>query len=147
MNWQDLSLGEILPHAGRMILLERILSADAEQLTAEVIVRHDRIYSNQVGAVPVSVSVEYMAQAVAAFAGVRALQRGDNVSLGLLLGVRGFSSPISHFIARDVLEVRVKPTLETPNGLGVFDCGISRSEDRIHAQLTVIAVDALPDNG
>ena len=137
-------MAELVPHSGAMILLDRILASAPGSLTSGVIVRDDGIFSDDDGAVSATVGIEYMAQTIAAYAGLRALRTGGRVRLGLLLGVRGYRSPVSHFFPGDELAVTVRSVVEGANGLGVFDCEIN-GDDGLHisARLTVVEVDSL----
>jgi predicted hotdog family 3-hydroxylacyl-ACP dehydratase len=145
MTFTQLDVADLLPHAGGMILLDRVVAADEQSLSAEVVVRNDGIFSDDDGAVSVAIGVEYMAQTIAAFAGVRALAAQDEVRLGMLLGVRGYRAPFSHFFPGQRLIVTARLMIESPNGLGVFDCEINGDEFRISARLTVIEVDRIPE--
>ena len=64
-----------------MVLLERVTAVAQDTLAAEVIVRADGMFDN-LGTVPSFVGVEYMAQAIAAWAGYHAKQRGEPVIPG-----------------------------------------------------------------
>ncbi len=143
MTVPEYDIADLVPHADGMILLDRILAADAKSLTAQVLVRNDGIFSDDDGAVSVAVGVEYMAQTIAAFAGARAHAAHRDVRLGLLLGVRGYRAPFSHFFPGQRLTVTARCIVESPNGLGVFDCEINGDEFSIAARLTVIEVDSL----
>ena len=79
----------LVPHAGAMLLLDRVVSADADNLLAEVRIRSDSLFCNGDG-VGVWVGIEYMAQAIAAWAGYIARSRGEPVKLGFLLGTRRY---------------------------------------------------------
>ena len=61
-------IADLMPHEGPMCLLDRLVEAQDERLVAEVLVPADGILSRD-GAVGAWVGVEYMAQAVAAWAG------------------------------------------------------------------------------
>ncbi len=78
----DWPLAELLPHAGDMILIDRILSFDDEQIHAHATVKPGGLFNRDDGALPAWVGIELMAQSVAAFAGCHARQRGDAVALG-----------------------------------------------------------------
>jgi len=143
MSLADRDVADLVPHAGAMVLLDRIVASEPGELTAEVVVRNDGIFSDDDGAVSATVGIEYMAQAIAAYAGLRSLASGGRVRPGLLLGVRGYTSPVSHFFPGDRLAVSVRSVVEGANGLGVFDCEINADGLRISARLTVVEVDSL----
>jgi ApeP dehydratase len=72
-----------------MILLDEVIGDDNYSLTAEVTITRDSVFLRSDG-VPGHVGVEYMAQACGAFAGVHALDSGQPVRIGLLLGTRNY---------------------------------------------------------
>lgn len=113
----------LLPHSGRMVLLERVLSADEDNLCAEVVIHAGSMLAGADG-VGAWVGIEYMAQAIAAHAGWRARQRGQEVKVGFLLGSRKYQASVPHFALGSVLHVHVQRVLQGENGLGAFDCRI-----------------------
>jgi predicted hotdog family 3-hydroxylacyl-ACP dehydratase len=143
MNVDERDIAELVPHSGAMILIDRLVASAPGSLTAEATVRNDGIFSDDDGAVSATVGVEYMAQTISAYSGLRSLGSGGRVRPGLLLGVRGYKSPVSHFFPGDKLTVTVRSVVEGANGLGVFDCEINADGLRISARLTVVEVDSL----
>src|SRR5450830_981789 len=86
MRLPDIAM--LVPHAAPMLLLDRVLRVDAETLCAEVAIRPDSLFYGERG-IGAWVGIEYMAQAIAAYAGYHAQQRGEPVKIGFLLGARG----------------------------------------------------------
>ena len=72
----------LLPHAGPMVLLDRVISVDDDSLLAEVRIRSDSLFCDGDG-VGAWVGIEYMAQAIGAWAGYIARLRGEPVKLGI----------------------------------------------------------------
>lgn len=68
-------LAELLPHAGDMILIDKVLSFDDEQICTTLTVKAEGLFNLPDGSLPAWVGVELMAQSVAAFAGCHARQR------------------------------------------------------------------------
>ena len=66
-------IAELVPHSGRMLLLDRVVAADADSLQAEVDITAASMFAGEHG-VGNWIGIEYMAQAVAAFAGWQAMQ-------------------------------------------------------------------------
>src|SRR2546426_3960121 len=79
----------LVPHSGPMVLLDRVVSVDEESLCAEVLIRADSMFC-AAGGVGAWVGLEYMAQAIAAYAGYGARLRGAPVKIGFLLGSRRY---------------------------------------------------------
>ena len=66
---------EVVPHSGAMSLLDRVLAVDSDTLVAEVAIHPGSMfYSQAMQGVGSWVGIEYMAQAIAAHAGVLAKQ-------------------------------------------------------------------------
>lgn len=113
----------LVPHSGQMVLLDRVVSADSDDLCAEVRIHAGSMLASEDG-VGAWVGIEYMAQAIAAHAGWLALRRGDEVKVGFLLGSRKYEAKVSQFALGDVLHVHVHRVLQAENGLGAFECRI-----------------------
>ena len=120
----------LVPHAGPMVLLDRVVSADADNLLAEVRIRTDSLFCNADG-VGVWVGIEYMAQAIAAWAGCIARSRGEPVKLGFLLGTRRYECSRPIFVIGSLLQVHVRRVFQDESGLGSFDCYIDDEQGRV----------------
>jgi predicted hotdog family 3-hydroxylacyl-ACP dehydratase len=119
----DFAMADIVPHAGKMCLLDRPLEGDADNLSCEVTIRQDGLFYTDDG-VQAWVGIEYMAQAVAAWAGWRSRLRGEAPKIGFLLGSRRYDCSRSRFGLGDVLRVDVHRLFMADNGIGQFDCRI-----------------------
>lgn len=128
-------VGALIPHSGSMVLLDRIIDYDDNGLTAELVVRGDGLLGDH-EAVPAWGGIEYMAQAIAAYAGVMARQANEPVRLGFLLGTRRYSSNVAAFKVGLTLTVRVEKILQD-DSLGVFDCRILGADVEVTANLNV----------
>jgi len=133
---QPFSVEELVPHSGDMVLLERVVAAGEDTLTAKLRVREDGIFDRQ-GRVPAYVGIEYMAQAVAAFSGYHAKQAGRDVRLGFLLGTRKFNSNIDSYRCGDELTVEVERLLQAENGMATFECKVIGAGVEQSARLNV----------
>jgi predicted hotdog family 3-hydroxylacyl-ACP dehydratase len=120
----------LLPHAGPMVLLDRVISVDEDSLRAEVCIRSDSLFCNGAG-VGAWVGIEYMAQAIGAWAGYTAQSRGEPVKLGFLLGTRRYECRRPIFLLGSVLRVHVQRLFQNENGLGSFECSIDNEEGRV----------------
>ena len=126
---------QVIPHRGTMRLIDRLLSWDAESVAAELRVPADAIFGDAAG-VPAWVGVEYMAQTIAAWAGCRARSRGEEPSIGFLLGTRRYQAAVPRFDAGALLRVEARCELLGDNGLGMFACRILQ-QDRVLATANV----------
>jgi predicted hotdog family 3-hydroxylacyl-ACP dehydratase len=133
----DWPLAELLPHAGDMILIDRILSFDEEQIHTRLTVKPDGLFNLPDGSLPAWVGIELMAQSVAAFAGCHARQKGNPVELGFLLGTRKFECNVDAFAAGSELTIHGIRSLEDDNGMGVFECHIHGPGIEASARLNV----------
>jgi predicted hotdog family 3-hydroxylacyl-ACP dehydratase len=118
-------IATLVPHSGAMVLLDRVLAVDAENLCAELAIHAGSMFfDTEAGGVGSWVGMEYMAQAIAAHAGWLAQQRGETVKVGFLLGSRKYEAARPLFAVGDVLRVQVHRALLGENGLGAFECKI-----------------------
>ena len=130
-------IGELVPHSGAMVLLDRVLSADAENLCAEVAIHAGSVlYDAASAGVGSWVGIEYMAQAIAAHAGYLARLAGAPVKIGFLLGARRYEAQLPLFVDGSVLQVHVQQALQGENGLGAFECRIEMA-GAVLAQATI----------
>lgn len=126
----------LVPHSGPMVLLDRVVSVDEESLCAEVRIRADSMFC-AAGGVGAWVGLEYMAQAIAAYAGYGARLRGAPVKIGFLLGSRRYECRRPIFPVGSVLRVSVR-VLHNANGLASFECRINDATEQLaSANVTV----------
>lgn len=125
----------LLPHSGPMVLLDRVLAIEDESLCAEVLIRDNSLFCVN-GAVGAWVGLEYMAQAIGAYAGYRSQQRGEPVRIGYLLGTRSYDSKQPCFTVGSCLKIHVKRVWQGEDGLASFDCHID-GETGLLAKATV----------
>jgi predicted hotdog family 3-hydroxylacyl-ACP dehydratase len=128
-------IAALIPHSGRMVLLDRIIDFDGYTLSAKLVVRNDGLLGDD-KTVPAWAGIEYMAQAVAAYAGIKSKQAGEPIKLGFLLGTRRYTSNVASFDVGTALTIQVKNIIQDEN-LGVFDCKIHGKGIEISANLNV----------
>jgi predicted hotdog family 3-hydroxylacyl-ACP dehydratase len=78
----------ILPQRGPMMLLSSVLEHSEAHTVCAVDVRADSPVLAEDGTVPALMGIEYMAQCVAAHAGLRAWMKGEGPRVGFLIGSR-----------------------------------------------------------
>lgn len=120
----DFQVEDVVPHTGIMSLLDRVADCGEDWLEAEVRIGRDTLFAEERG-VPAWAGIEYMAQAIAAFAGVQRRRRGLEAAVGFLVGTRRYDSSHSYFPPGSRLTIRVEREFQADNGLGVFACEIS----------------------
>jgi predicted hotdog family 3-hydroxylacyl-ACP dehydratase len=107
-----------------MLLLDRLLDGDAAGVRAEATVRREGLFVTEAGW-PGWVGLELMAQAAAAWAGLRAREARAPVGRGFLLGTRRYRCASAHFPLGARLTVEARPEVLGANGLAVFACTLS----------------------
>ncbi len=118
---------QVVPHRGAMRLIDRLLDWDDASVAVEVTVPAEGPF-HEAGGVPAWVGIEYMAQAIAAWAGCQSRSRGEEPKIGFLLGSRRYSVENGHFPVGGVLRVEAQCELFGDNGLGMFACRILQGE-------------------
>ena len=137
MSPANIDIRLVVPHSGRMLMVDGLLAGDADSVTVSAQVRPDNLFADAAG-VPGWVGIEYMAQAVAAWAGCRALERGEPAKIGFLLGTRRYASTRAHFAFGTQLRIEARRELFGENGLGMFACRILEGEAELaRANLSV----------
>jgi predicted hotdog family 3-hydroxylacyl-ACP dehydratase len=138
MSYPDIRT--LIPHADPMVLLDRVVSFENENLCAEVTIRPDSLFCGENG-VGAWVGIEYMAQAIAAHAGYEQQLHGLPIKIGFLLGSRRYDVNCSSFPIGSVLKVYVHRVLLSENGLGSYECRIEANDEgndvRASATVTV----------
>ena len=109
----------LLPHRPPMVLLRRVLDFDGETARCEARFDDGHPFARN-GTVRSVVLIELMAQCAGVCTSLRALERGDPLTGGYLVGVRGvrFARPL--LSAEEVLEVSARLTFDGGE-LGTFE--------------------------
>jgi len=128
----SIPVAELLPHAGDMILLDEVLSCQGDDLVARATVRPGP-FSQPDGSLPPWLGLEFMAQAVAAWAGWQARQAGEPVKLGFLLGTRHYECHVDALPPGAALTIHITRTLQDDLGMGVFHAQLLE-DSRVIAQ-------------
>ncbi len=128
--WLPDNIDSVLPHKDSMRLIDRVVAWGPESIVVEVDVPASGLLTTADG-VPAWVGVEYMAQAIAAWAGCRARQEGREPSIGFLLGTRRYTAHRPAFAAGSCLRVEANCELMGENGLGMFACRILAGDEEL----------------
>ena len=119
----------ILPHQPPMLLLDDITAWEGKNFACRVILRDDSPFV-EAGRAPAALAIEYMAQCIAAYVGMRGHARGEAVQIGYLIGARDVTLPAEDFRVGDVLHV-TSSHLWGDEALGSFACAIERGAREI----------------
>jgi len=123
MDAAGIRIEDVVPHRGAMLFVDKLLAADKDSVAVSATVRLGQLFTADAG-LPAWVGVELMAQAIAAWAGWQARQRGERVKLGFLLGTRRYEASCEHFAIGALLRIEAHCELFGDNGLGMFSCRI-----------------------
>ena len=132
MEAHDAMVERLVPHRGGMLWIDRVLHCDADGVVAEATVRmHHLLADEHDPGLPAWLGIEYMAQGIAAWAGGRALARGQETKPGFLLGSRRYEChrPWLRFGLR--LRIECRRELMGDNGLGMFACRLLDGDDEV----------------
>ena len=147
MDARDASAERLIPHRGGMLWIDRVLHCDAQRVVAEATVRTDHLLADEdATGLPAWMGIEYMAQGIAAWAGGRALARGEEIKPGFLLGTRRYEArrPWLAFGLR--LRIECECELMGDNGLGLFACKLLDGETEIASANVSVFEPPSPDD-
>jgi len=139
LNFARIPVAELLPMKPPMVFLDRVLSYEDLKLVTEVDIRSGIPFFSDDG-VPAWVGIEYMAQSVAAHAGVKARLREEPPCVGFLLGTRSYKCELSRFPEGSSIKINVEP-LFFDDGLGAFACSIDMDRPVASATINVYQPD------
>jgi predicted hotdog family 3-hydroxylacyl-ACP dehydratase len=133
---------EVVPHKGSMALLRHVIAHNVRETLCDV-----RIGANnpffEAGRVASWIGLEYMAQAVAAHAGMVARRAGKPPAIGFLLGTRKADFYTAAFRLGQTLHVAARHVWGDGD-LFSFDCSIADAQTRkrlAEAQLNIFRPD------
>lgn len=121
-------VASLLPHAAPMLLLDALLHHEEDGVVCAVTVRPDMPFVDpEAGQVATLVSLEYMAQAVAAYAGYLGYLERQAPKLGFLLGCRRLRCHQPYLPVGTPLRVEAKRTWGDV-ALGKFACSVTLAD-------------------
>ena len=119
---------EVVPHAGPMVLLTRVLEHENEHTVCEAEAGAHALAPDPGGAEPAWMGLEYMAQCVAAHAGLLGRASGEPPRVGFLLSVRRLEIRALYFRRGQRLVVSAHRVWGVTKGLVSFDCELRDGE-------------------
>lgn len=132
----EYSVQELVPHSGKMSLLDNIIGYGKDWLEAEVNIREDSMFADAQG-VPAWIGLEYMAQTIGAYSGLQERQNNMPPKLGFLVGTRKYLCTAEYFSFGQRLRLKVQRELQADNGLSVFSCSLEGQAISASASLNV----------
>lgn len=121
---KQFTIDEVVPHKATMSLLDELVDNGDDWIKTKLTITPNSVFVTEKG-VPSWIGIEYMAQSVAAFAGLRRRLDGKEAIIGFLVGMRKYTCSHSYFPVGAELTVTAKSDFESDNGLGAFQCTIS----------------------
>jgi len=124
---------EVVPHRPPMLLIDRVCAHGDDMAVSTVAIHADSPFvvagpDGQLG-VPAVVGIEYMAQTVAAYAGLSARKDKRAPRIGFLLGCRELSLDTDAFAVGEILTIEVRRVFGE-NDLGSFSCTVTAADGR-----------------
>jgi predicted hotdog family 3-hydroxylacyl-ACP dehydratase len=138
------SLGDRVPHTGPMRLLDDWVEVAADPVQARATVRCDGIFEGPgEHTLPSWVGPEYIAQAIAAWSGLRERQQGRPIRPRFLVGTRGFERSRERLPGACRLTVDAARVFESGDGMAVFDGSVAGEGVQQSARVQVYLPPAL----
>ena len=121
------NLAELIVHEAPMILLDELVDAGPNQVHCRVTIQESGLFFDaQTRVVPGYVGIEFMAQAVAVWAGYHAWKRGEKPPIGFLLGGRNYQCETSAFVEGMELDIHAEQLMKSEN-MASFRCSIQHN--------------------
>jgi len=118
-------ISDFIPHRAPMILIDSITRHQPDSLITQTQISPQSAYFDETQqGVPNYVGIEYMAQSIAALAGVEAILQGQPIKVGFLLGSRKLQMHQHLFALGHTYHTHVTRLYQEESGLAVFDCQI-----------------------
>jgi predicted hotdog family 3-hydroxylacyl-ACP dehydratase len=137
-------VGELVPHKGKMLLLDRVRDYDLKEnsITTEIdITRNNMFYEEELGGVPAWVAFEYMAQSVSALSGICGRTRGEKPKTGFIMSVNGFKADIPVFIQGETVVINVQEKIRMDQAVTYDGVAIIGDNVAVMAKLNTVEVD------
>lgn len=122
-------IGELLPHAGHMLLLDELLDHSPSHVSCGLTIRSDTAFCESDRGVPSWLGIEYMAQTANVYSGLEDRWAQRDPAICLLLGARNYEVAAPYFAIGSELKIVASLVLRDEENLVAFDCKIySRTE-------------------
>lgn len=113
----------LVPHRPPMLLIDRIIEAAEDRVTAEARIDPACVFAVGDEGVPSYVGLEMMAQTVCAYDGLRHFDKGLPPPIGFLLGCRRYTVRRPYLLPGEVLTITARMLLYDGD-MASFDCSI-----------------------
>ena len=119
---------DYIPHDGKMALIDEIIETGESYVICTVKPEKSSHFSDSEGRIPSWLGIEYMAQTIAAYAGWKDKQKGDEIQAGFLLGSRKLTLHTDFFEDKTIY-IRADLVFQNDE-LGSFKCSITDGDNR-----------------
>ena len=143
-DYLKIDIEQLLPHRGDMVLIDQMVEeGDGYGASRVKVDAASKFFEEDINGIRAFIGLEWMAQTIAAIAGIDALKNNRPVQVGFLLGSRKYEPSKNVFGLDEEYVIRVEQMYREDNGLGSFQCTIHQADELIaDSKLNVFA----PDN-
>lgn len=127
----------LVKHRRGMLLIDRLISHSDNGVVVEVDITPNSSFL-QDGHVPAWIGVEYAAQGVAVYAGLRDHLNFRENKVGLLLSCRNYKVQRSRFMLGETLSIRVEEEF-SDGQMGAYNCTIHDANQEMIASVSLNA--------
>ena len=143
-------LVNLLPHKGRMFLLDRAVDVDFDEYSIKTqvdVTEQSMFYDETLGGIPSYVTFEYMAQSISALSGIDNRRRGLPPKVGVILSVSDFKTAVPVLKAGTTVTV-LDVQQDIVDKVFSFSCTAYIGDTSVSSgKLTVMEVDDLKELG
>ena len=118
---------QLLPMEPPMLLLDEVIGWNDDRIVTAVTVRPDSMFLGEDG-LPAHIAIEWMAQTCGAMVGLLAIEQGQPIRIGFLLGTRNFTAGVARFRLGERMTVTASPVFDDGQ-MAVFDCQVERGAE------------------
>ncbi len=116
----------LLPHRAPMLWLDKVIARESERVRCMLTIREQHVFVEH-GRVESLISVEWMAQAVAALVGLIDRDRDHHPRPGYLIAIPVGAFHVPHFEVGDVVEIEAT-RVWGDDQLASFECKVERGQ-------------------
>ena len=137
------AVADLLPHKGDMVWLDKVDQWGDDFIEVSATPQGHPWFGDDKRGIPSWAGIEYMAQAIAALAGILSKRDGGPIRIGFLLGTRRYTTHVPFFPYNTRLTIRAKQVCLAENNFALVDCEIRSDKVLAQAQLKVIQPDSI----
>ena len=137
-------VSELVPHKGKMLLLDRVQSYSIETvtITTEIDISRDSFfYEEELGGVPAWVAFEYMDQSISALSGIYGRSKGEKPKVGFIMSVSGFKADVPVFKEGETVVVHVLENIRMDKAVTFEGSATVNGTLAVTAKLNTVEVD------